>query len=179
MTAGGASQRWSTERPTGAQSKSLARFWAKVDKSAECWNWTGIRDKDGYGKHRPGVGLLYMRTHRFSWMIANGDIPEGAHVLHRCDNRRCVRPDHLFLGDNRANIDDMVAKGRSIRGEKNYRARLNAAQVIEIRKRVNGGDFIRAIAREYGVTKACVQALVHGRTWKHIPLEPPHDQEAG
>lgn len=97
--------------------KSLAdRFWAKVDKRGpdECWLWTGCRKKAfGYGKIGEGrMGQRTLLAHRVSWEITNGSIPDGAMVLHRCDNPPCVNPRHLFLGDQLDNMRDMVSKGR-------------------------------------------------------------------
>jgi hypothetical protein len=92
------------------------RFWQRVAVSDGCWEWTGTRDKDGYGEiSRPGTNAGKVRAHRLSWELHNGDVPEGLWVLHRCDNPPCVRPDHLFVGDYLANIRDMMEKGRAKR----------------------------------------------------------------
>lgn len=87
------------------------RFWKYVDKSGDCWIWTGARYPAGYGAFGPkGTGA--MGAHRYSWMLAHGEIPDGLSVLHKCDVRCCVNPAHLFLGTQKDNIADMVAKGR-------------------------------------------------------------------
>lgn len=95
---------------------SLAEaLWANVDKSNidGCWVWTGAITSGGYGHfHHRSTGLI--RSHRASWIVANGEIPLGLFVLHRCDNRPCVRPDHLFLGTKKDNTQDMMAKGRAM-----------------------------------------------------------------
>lgn len=86
------------------------RFWLNVEKSAGCWEWIGAKRSTGYGQivkdHRNYL------AHRVAWELTNGPIPDGMFVCHHCDNRTCVRPDHLFLGTTTDNMRDMVAKGR-------------------------------------------------------------------
>lgn len=85
-------------------------FWSRVNKSIKCWEWIGHRDSKGYGKfhfkNKPES------AHRVSFLIHNGIIPKGLYVLHKCDNRACVKPDHLYLGTQTDNMRDMYAKGR-------------------------------------------------------------------
>jgi hypothetical protein len=92
------------------------RFWRKVNKTETCWLWVGASDGGGYGMI--GLDGKMAKAHRLSWIMSNGPIPEGQWVLHHCDTPACVRPDHLFLGDRQANMDDMVAKGRADRTKK-------------------------------------------------------------
>lgn len=87
------------------------RFWAKVDKSGDCWNWTAARyHVNGYGCF--GLNGKIQGAHRVAWQFIRGPIPRGMWVLHRCDNRLCVRPEHLFLGTHQDNMNDMWRKGR-------------------------------------------------------------------
>lgn len=91
------------------------RFWSKVDKSAGdsgCWLWMAARNARGYGCVGRDVGRGYWLAHRVSWELANGPIPDGLFVLHRCDVPSCVNPHHLFVGTNADNMRDMALKGR-------------------------------------------------------------------
>lgn len=85
------------------------RFWAKVEKGPDCWEWKAFRNK-GYGKFTYN-GRMYL-AHRLSWILTNGPIPDGLGVLHSCDNPPCVNPDHLFLGTQLDNMRDASNKGR-------------------------------------------------------------------
>lgn len=87
------------------------RFWKKVQKSAGCWVWTASSYPNGYGMFSPSAGEL-TGAHRFSYRLHFGPIPRRKKVLHTCDNRPCVRPDHLFLGTTRDNLLDAIRKGR-------------------------------------------------------------------
>lgn len=89
------------------------RFWKKVDKTDTCWEWIGAIAGRRYGCFWDGRRLVY--AHRVAYEIAYGPIPDGLDVLHHCDNPRCVRHDHLFLGTHQDNMDDMMIKGRGNR----------------------------------------------------------------
>lgn len=161
--------------------KSLSdRFWPKVAGAMEsggCWEWQGSIGTNGYGQmSQPGTRKL-IPAHRASWIIHFGAIPNNLWVLHRCDNKRCVHPAHLFLGTLQDNVDDAVAKGiikaTRAKGERSGNAKLTDAQVAEIRRRHNpglhparktGGSSLE-LAREFGVTKQYIWQLVRGH-WR-------------
>ncbi len=89
------------------------RFWSKVDKTSTCWNWQGALNEKGYGLFKVGGKYgVAAKTHRVVWKMLVGSIPINMCVLHKCDNRRCVNPDHLYLGTHQDNMNDMKNKDR-------------------------------------------------------------------
>jgi hypothetical protein len=152
-----------------------ARFWSKVNKAGgeACWEWQGGRTPDrGYGLL--GVTFKpnrYVVAHRISYELNCGPIPAGMKVCHKCDNPPCVRPDHLFLGTQQDNIEDMRKKGRAARGAKHFRARLDPDKVRDIRRSHAAGESVASIAKRIGVRPGTVYAVLTGKTWTHVPLE--------
>jgi hypothetical protein len=143
------------------------RFDHYVSRSEGCWEWTGSRDSNGYG--RLNVSGKPELAHRLSWRLHVGEISPDQHVLHRCDNPPCVRPDHLFLGDQIANNADMKAKGRFrpgvSKGEAHGGAVLTEAQVREIRQST---DKPQHIADQFGISRRQVRDIRAMRSWRHI-----------
>jgi hypothetical protein len=146
------------------------RFWRFVDRHGvdDCWNWTGSKEGGGYGQLSSGEGGSPLRSHRLSWEIAHGPIPDGQYVLHRCDNRACCNPAHLFLGTAADNTADMMSKGRAKVGESHPDAKVTAADVLAIRDRAAAGDSSNAIARDMPLSRQAVRDIVARRTWKHV-----------
>lgn len=128
-----------------------------------CWLWSGALQTQGYGC--AWANGVTVRAHRLSYETFVGPIPDGQLVLHDCDVRRCVNPDHLFCGDNKANSDDAVAKNRQARGSRQGLSKLTPEQVTSIRRDSRSGP---AIARDYGVSKRTIQAVKNRETWSHV-----------
>jgi hypothetical protein len=139
-------------------------FWQRVRKLDYCWFWTGPVNRGGYGIH----GTIL--AHRASWLITRGDIPERLKILHSCDNRRCVNPNHMRLGTQMQNVTDMHDRNRAnkARGEANAVAKLSVECVIEIRRRSASGEMKTEIARKFGVTPTCIGSICKRKTWAHV-----------
>lgn len=122
---------------------------------------------NGYGQLN--VAKRHYVAHRFCWEIVYGKIPKKYCVLHRCDNRACVRPAHLFLGSTQDNTLDRQLKWRTPRGSKHYRAELTEDQVIEMRKRYDAGEPAAHIADDFGLERRNGWQICTRLRWKHIP----------
>jgi hypothetical protein len=145
------------------------RFWDKVNKTETCWLWTAYAPIDtGYGRFKY-QGKQY-DVHKLVWVILYGDPGKGMCVLHACDVRHCLRPEHLFTGTKADNVRDMDKKGRRVspRGEMNGMAILTAEKVIEIRKRYAAGEKSPDLAAEYGVVKGQIWSVATYKSWKHV-----------
>jgi predicted XRE-type DNA-binding protein len=143
-----------------------AAFWSRVDRSHDgCWLWLGATVHRGYGCC--SVNGKTRTTHRVSWELTNGAIPEGLWVLHRCDTPPCVRPDHLYLGTRSDNLRDRVTRGRQIRGEQAWNAKLTVAIVTDIRARLTRQESAASIATLYGIQRSHVKHIRNGRLWRH------------
>ena len=153
------------------------RFFAKtkladairLGMETPCLEWTGCHNGTGYGI----IGHHGRNTlaHRVAWEIEHGEIPEKLFVLHRCDNPPCVRPDHLFLGNQFDNMRDAVAKGRMRRkGEENRQAKLKEADVRSIFRLRSDGLKHKAIASKVGISQTQVCDILAGRKWAHMGL---------
>ena len=176
--------------------KGITRFWAKVNKEgpimprmdSPCWVWTAAKIA-GYGCLRHDE--VTHKAHRIAWTLAHGSIPHtdayhGICVCHRCDNRACVNPAHLFLGTSGDNNRDKALKGRGNqprgnahgarlhpesrpRGEAHGRAKLTTTQVVEIRARyAAGGATLKQLGALFGVSLGVIEKIINRKTWKHI-----------
>ena len=148
--------------------KDIKRFWSKVDKKLDrkCWNWIAYKDRDGYGQIWFNRKMLL--AHRFSWMIHFDSIPEGLLVCHKCDNKSCVNPNHLFLGTNKDNTKDMFDKGRaSLRsGENQIQAKLTYRKVKKIISLYRTKKYLqREIGIKFGVSQPTISNILNSKTW--------------
>jgi hypothetical protein len=150
------------------------KFWANVAKSDGCWIYTKSAKPDGYRFFRYWVQgesrQQQWYAHRYSWFLANGELPTGMEVAHRCDNRGCVRPDHLFLATHHENMLDMQAKGRQATGP-SAKAKLTEAQAIEIIK-LRGIESAAALSERFGIAPGSICAIWSGRSWKNLERPP-------
>jgi hypothetical protein len=162
------------------------KFMNLIDKSGSngCWTWNGSVSNTGYG--RIGVCPGRKQVHRLSWELFHGKIPDGLHVLHKCDNPLCVNPDHLFLGTQMDNNLDRTLKGRTAsgdsngmrrhpervsRGERNGRAKITEEIVLEIRRLYVKGSRVygqASLARKFGLSQPYVGDIVNRLKWRHI-----------
>jgi hypothetical protein len=136
----------------------LSRFWSKVDRTGDCWEFRGTILTSGYGQVK--VHQQKWRAHRFAWTAVHGPIPDGLIVRHRCDNRVCVKPAHLELGTHQDNVNDMIERGRkkSLPGERHPLARLTVEAVREIRAAPSRPGVCIDLAQKYGVTVGTVRS---------------------
>jgi hypothetical protein len=148
------------------------RFWSKVRRLGpdDCWEWQAARNSHGYGAL--AVDGVMRGAHVVSWELANGAVPVGQSVLHRCDNRPCVNPGHLFLGTHMDNVGDMVKKGRHSRGEKNGKAILSSNEVVAIFHEPGSHS---TVGSKFGVSRETVSQIKRGARWGFLPKEKCRD----
>lgn len=150
------------------EQRDVERFWRKVDKRGpdDCWEWVGSLSVRDYGRMKVCGKLV--QAHRLSYEIANGAIPDGIFVCHKCDNPKCVNPSHLWLGTHRDNMQDARRKGRQYApgariGEGNPCSKLTWGEVREIR--AARGRTQLSLAREYNVSQGRISSVRLGKSW--------------
>ena len=158
-------------------------FWSKVAVSApnECWEWRACKNEKGYGVY--GSNRKTYKAHRFAYQLTHGSIPEGACLLHTCDNPACCNPDHLTTGTRADNNRDMVAKGRHKcggtktpvekcnykRGKDHHNRKLNEDAVRNIRETyAAGGASMMQIATRFGIGLTTTHKIIHCKTWANV-----------
>jgi hypothetical protein len=149
-----------------------------VGTDEDCWEWQSYVKPNGYAQF--GLRGRTWYAHRIAWQWHNRALAGALDVCHHCDNRKCVNPEHLFLGTRSENLQDASRKGRMCFGERNWSthnprpgsansaAKLTEAAVIEIRERARNGEKQRAIARDYGIGEQNASMIILRKTWRHI-----------
>ena len=156
-------------------------FGPRTFRDGDCIRWAKSKTRLGYGACTKLLGEV--RTHRASWALTNGPITSGMAVLHKCDVRDCVNPEHLFLGTQIDNIADMCAKGRLVPpspkiGSKNKMSVLNEDTAWEIRAVHSLKKFSQAeIAKSYGLSPMTVSRLINRKLWKHVGPNWPFSED--
>lgn len=143
------------------------RFWSKVEIIPEhpCWEWIGYKNNKGKGYGKCWFENRKEYAHRASWIIHFGLIPKGLYVCHKCDNKGCVNPNHLFIGTHQDNVTDMVKKDRSARGERNGLCKLTRSAVLKIRA---DNRKHKEIAKEYGIHRNHVGGIKRREKWGYF-----------
>lgn len=134
-----------------------------------CWNWIGLTfHQSGYGQiNNKALAPAPTTAHRAAWMLYRGPIPEGMMVLHKCDNRKCANPDHLYLGTNQQNMLDRSQRGYV------HQMRLDEAKVREMRALRQGGWSWRKLATRYDVHVNAVREATMGKSWAYVDAPIP------
>lgn len=138
------------------------RFWSKVSKEDEngCMNWLGSCNHNGYGKYSN------TSSHRMAYKLTQGTIPEGMHILHKCDNRKCCNPEHLSVGTQQDNMNDKVNKKRQVIGSDINTSKLSKEQVLEILNNTDKSQ--RQLAKIYNVSQTAIGLIKRRKNWKYI-----------
>ncbi len=141
-------------------------FWDRVYKRTEneCWEWKGFLMPNGYGQLK--VKLRNVYAHRYSFELHFGFSPDHLLVCHKCDNRKCVNPNHLFLGTHKENTRDMDSKGRRV--TKPGTQKITATDAKQIRALSKDGIHVNAIADKYKLKPCTIRNIIAGRIWKNI-----------
>lgn len=150
--------------PRGRKPHSAKEFWDRVDVRGkdDCWEWKLAKSWKGYG--RVSMNGLILKAHRVAFSLYN-DIPDGMHVLHKCDNRACCNPRHLFLGTNADNMRDKKQKGRAAKGENHHKSVLTKPIVRFIKQSCLPQ---RRLADIFGVSQSNISSIKTGKSWRHV-----------
>lgn len=142
------------------------RFFKYVDKTDNCWLWNGDITVGGYGRFWYEGNSV--RAHRVSYLLFIGTIPDNLSVLHKCDNPKCVNPEHLFLGTPTQNMEDRDSKNRQAKGENVGVAKLTYRKVKQIRTLLDMGSKSSEIAIRFSIAVSTVNRIKKRVSWKHV-----------
>lgn len=143
---------------------TIETFWSRVERTDSCWLWQGTINEKGYGS-RFNLDGTCISPHRLSYILHKGPIAPGLCVCHSCDNRRCVNPDHLWLGTPADNNRDRYLKGRSARGTQMKQSHLTEQDIVDIRNNPASPYKLAAI---YGVSANCIYDIKNRTYWQHV-----------
>lgn len=164
--------------PVAALEKLRPTFFDRtVKRKSGCWEWTGHLSHKGYGMVTITSGKAKyssLRAHRVSWLLAKGKIPKDLHVLHKCDNRKCVNTKHLFLGTNADNIADKTAKSKIRFGSNHPNAVLTPPLVRQLMKLRQKGLTAYAAEKATGINYGTIRSIFKGETWTWLTGIKPH-----
>lgn len=139
------------------------RFWAYVRKTDKCWEWQGAILSTGYGQFSHKKQRI--SAHRLAYILEYGQIPEGLLVCHKCNNRSCVRPSHLYAGTAKQNFADAIKAGAIRFGERHHSSKIDWNQAATIRELAANGVSQRKIAKQFNIAQTSVGAIIRHETW--------------
>ncbi len=142
------------------------RFWNMVITGDSCWKWKGATGQKGHAIF--SLNQRAIRAHRYSFEIHFGPVPKGMQVCHTCDNPPCTNPEHLFLGTNKDNVDDMVSKKRHTFGSRNPMAKLKESDVLRIRALKDAGFKNFEIAAATSMSQSAICQILKRQRWMHV-----------
>jgi hypothetical protein len=154
----------------------MQRFWDKVNILGEndCWEWQAAFDTNGYGAFK--VDGKKVNSHRFAYILTNGEVQPGLEICHKCNNPKCVNPAHLYAGTKSQNMLDMVRAGNyklntyeKMRGEKSGASKLTNDAVLEIRRLYSKNVMtLDKLAKRYNMSKSAIASIIWRKSWTHI-----------
>ena len=151
--------------------KPEERFWHYVNKNAKggCWEWTGGCTRQGYGRYTIHHNLRTVGAHKYSWELHKGEVPDKLLVLHKCNNRKCVNPRHLYVGTQKQNMKDRSEHGNLVIGENHWKSKLTWEDVDKIREMYASGKFSQSVlGKMFNTPQTNISNIVLWRNW--IPM---------
>ena len=144
-------------------------LYANINEKTKCWEWTKNMNKRGYGVI--SIDDYPELAHRIAYQEFIGPIPENMCVCHKCDNRKCINPAHLFLGTTQDNTQDKMNKGRHVKGEDQHKSILTESDVVRIKKLLKKGVLTNTeIGEKFGVSSWAISRIKCGKNWKHVEI---------